>query len=67
MLGARKQHHSATGTNRLHRRRNQRIRSHGNQRHIRTIYVGPEKPLNAEAFDEVILSTATEALPKLIP
>jgi NAD-dependent deacetylase len=38
-----------------------------NQRRIRTIYVGPEEPLNAEAFNEVILSTATEALPKLIP
>jgi NAD-dependent deacetylase len=38
-----------------------------NQRHIRTIYVGPEEPLNAEVFDEVILSTATEALPRLIP
>ncbi len=37
-----------------------------NQRHIRTIYVGPEEPLNLDAFDEVILSTATEALPKLI-
>jgi len=37
-----------------------------NQRRIRTIYVGPEEPLNIEAFDEVILSPATEALPKLI-
>jgi NAD-dependent deacetylase len=37
-----------------------------NQRRVRTIYVGPEEPLNTEAFDEIILSTATEALPKLI-
>ena len=37
-----------------------------NQRRIRTIYIGPEEPLNAEAFDEVILNPATEALPKLI-
>jgi len=37
-----------------------------NQRRIRTIYVGPEEPLNIEAFDEVILSPATEALPRLI-
>jgi NAD-dependent deacetylase len=37
-----------------------------NQRRIRTIYVGPEEPLNADAFDEVILSTATEALPKMV-
>ena len=37
-----------------------------NQRRMRTIYVGPEEPLNAEAFDEVILSTATEALPKMV-
>ena len=37
-----------------------------NQRHIRTIYVGPEEPLNSDAFDEVILGPATETLPKLI-
>jgi NAD-dependent deacetylase len=37
-----------------------------NQRSIRTIYVGPEEPLNIDAFDEVILSTATEALPNLV-
>jgi NAD-dependent protein deacetylase/lipoamidase len=36
-----------------------------NQRRIRTIYVGPEEPLNIDAFDEVILGTATEALPAL--
>jgi NAD-dependent deacetylase len=37
-----------------------------NQRGIGTVYVGPEEPLNIDAFDEIILSTATEALPKLI-
>ena len=37
-----------------------------NQRRIRTIYVGPEEPLNIDAFDEVILSTATEALPSMV-
>ena len=37
-----------------------------NQRRIRTIYVGPEEPLNTRAFDEVILSTATEALPSMV-
>ena len=37
-----------------------------NQRHIRTIYVGPEEPPNSDAFDEVILGPATETLPKLI-
>jgi NAD-dependent protein deacetylase/lipoamidase len=37
-----------------------------NQRRIHTVYVGPEEPLNIEAFDEVILSTATEALPAMI-
>ena len=36
-----------------------------NQRNIRTIYVGPEKPLNADSFDEIILSPATQALPSL--
>jgi NAD-dependent deacetylase len=37
-----------------------------NQRGIRTIYIGPEEPLNTHAFDEIILSPATEALPKLL-
>ena len=36
-----------------------------NQRGIRTIYVGPEEPLNAESFDDIILSPATQALPSL--
>jgi len=36
------------------------------QRRIRTIYVGPEMPLNADVFDEVVLGTATEALPTLL-
>lgn len=36
-----------------------------NESGARTIYVGPEEPLNAEAFDEIILAPATEALPKL--
>jgi NAD-dependent deacetylase len=37
-----------------------------NQRHIHTIYVGPEEPLNTHAFDEIILNTATQALPAMI-
>ena len=36
-----------------------------NQRRIRTIYVGPEEPLNAESFDDIILSPATQALSSL--
>jgi NAD-dependent deacetylase len=36
------------------------------QRGLRTIYVGPEEPLNAEAFDEIVLGSAVHALPKLI-
>jgi NAD-dependent deacetylase len=36
-----------------------------NQRRIRTIYAGPEAPLNAEAFDEILLGPATEVLPTL--
>jgi NAD-dependent deacetylase len=36
------------------------------QRGIATIYVGPEKPLNAGAFDEIILGAATEVLPPLL-
>jgi NAD-dependent deacetylase len=37
-----------------------------NQRGTRTIYVGPEEPLNTRAFDEIILSSATDALPRLL-
>ena len=33
---------------------------------VRTVYVGPEEPLNSAAFDEVILGTATEILPRLV-
>ena len=36
------------------------------RRGIRAVYVGPEEPLNAGAFDEVVLGTATEALPPLL-
>jgi NAD-dependent deacetylase len=36
-----------------------------NQRRIRTIYVGPEQPINHQAFDEILLGTATEVLPTL--
>jgi len=37
-----------------------------NQRGIRTIYVGPEEPLNAGSFDEIVLGAATEVLPPLL-
>jgi len=37
-----------------------------NQRGIRTIYVGPEEPLNADAFDEIVLGAATEVLPPML-
>jgi NAD-dependent deacetylase len=37
-----------------------------NQRGIRTVYVGPEEPLNADAFDEIVLGTATEILPPML-
>ncbi len=36
------------------------------QQGIRTIYVGPEEPLNAAAFDEIVLGTATEVIPRLL-
>jgi len=36
-----------------------------NGRGIRTLYVGPERPLNAEAFDEILIGPATEVLPTL--
>ncbi len=38
-----------------------------NQRGIRTVYVGPEAPSNAAAFDEIILGTAVQVLPSLVP
>ncbi len=37
-----------------------------NQRGIRTMYVGPEEPQNADAFDEILLGTATEIVPRLL-
>lgn len=37
-----------------------------NQRGIRTMYVGPEEPQNADAFDEILLGTATEIVPNLL-
>lgn len=36
------------------------------QRGIRTVYVGPEEPQNSEAFDEILLGTATAVLPSLL-
>ncbi len=35
-----------------------------NRRGIRTVYVGPEAPLNAKAFNEIVLGTAVEVLPR---
>jgi NAD-dependent deacetylase len=37
-----------------------------NQRGIATTYVGPEEPLNADAFDEIVLGSATEVLPRIL-
>lgn len=37
-----------------------------NQRGIRTMYIGPEEPQNADAFDEILLGTATEIVPQLL-
>ena len=37
-----------------------------NQRGIRTVYVGPEEPANAAAFDDILLGTAVEILPALL-
>lgn len=37
-----------------------------NQRGIHSIYVGPEEPLNASAFDEVVLGPATKVLPRIL-
>jgi NAD-dependent deacetylase len=37
-----------------------------NQRRIRTLYVGPEAPLNARSFDEIMLGPATQIVPTLL-
>jgi NAD-dependent deacetylase len=37
-----------------------------NARGIRTVYIGPERPLNAAAFDEILLGPATQVLPELL-
>lgn len=36
------------------------------QRGVRTVYIGPEEPLNADAFDEILLGPATQVLPRLL-
>lgn len=36
------------------------------QRGTRTIYIGPEKPLNAGAFHEILTGTSAEILPRLL-
>ena len=36
------------------------------QRGIHTVYVGPEEPSNADAFDEIILGSATTVLSRLL-
>jgi NAD-dependent deacetylase len=36
------------------------------RRGIPTVYVGPEEPLNAEAFTEIVLGTGVEVLPRLL-
>jgi NAD-dependent deacetylase len=37
-----------------------------NQRRIHSVYVGPEEPLNAGAFDEILLGSAVQVLPSLV-
>ncbi len=37
-----------------------------NQRGIHSVYVGPEEPVNADAFDEIVLGAATAVLPPLL-
>jgi NAD-dependent deacetylase len=36
-----------------------------NQRGIQAVYVGPEEPLNSDAFDDIVLGPATVVLPPL--
>jgi NAD-dependent deacetylase len=37
----------------------------GRQNGARTVYIGPERPLNAQAFNDVVLGKAGEVLPGL--
>lgn len=36
------------------------------QQNIRTVYIGPEEPLNTSAFDDIVLGPATQALPRWV-
>lgn len=36
------------------------------ERGIPAVYVGPERPLNAQAFSEILLGTAVDVLPRLL-
>lgn len=36
------------------------------ERGVRSVYVGPERPLNADAFDEIVTGKAAEVLPQLL-
>jgi len=40
-------------------------RNRGGKRVVRTIYIGPERPANAEAFSQIVLGKAGEVLPGL--
>ena len=37
-----------------------------NERGIKTMYIGPEEPQNSDAFNEILLGTATELVPRLL-
>jgi NAD-dependent deacetylase len=41
------------------------VRAVGSRKGTRTIYVGPEEPDNADAFDECVVGKATEVVPSL--
>ena len=34
--------------------------------HVRKIYIGPEEPMNAHAFTDIVLGNAGQVLPELI-
>jgi NAD-dependent deacetylase len=40
-------------------------RNRGGEARVRTIYIGPEEPLNASAFSQIVLGKAGEVLPGL--
>ena len=62
--------HERAGSHRVHHMHGSLFESRctrtGEHFNDRTIYIGPEEPLNAHAFDDILLGPATQLLPTLL-